>query len=179
MFYHCYLSIASDHFCVVSELCVAVPPDLAVYTESRNIRARDRAAFHNDFCMLVSPELCPSIDNFNSMLQSLLETHVPLHHRQICADRFEPWYRDVKDELEAAKNHKHWAERQWVKTAMTVNKRIFNVANKLVAKTVHKAKSLFFDNEIAMSTSSWQLFNVCDRLTGLKKLSFALHIPPT
>ena len=28
-------AIASDHFCVVCELCVAVPPDPAVYRESR------------------------------------------------------------------------------------------------------------------------------------------------
>ena len=72
-------AISSDHFCVVCNLCVAVPPDPAVYRESRNIRATDRAAFHDDLCMLVSPELCPSIDNFNSMLQSLLEKHAPLH----------------------------------------------------------------------------------------------------
>ena len=147
MFYLCY-SIASDHFCVVC--------DPAVYRVSCNVHAIDRAAFCNDLCMLVSPELCPPVEDFNSMLQSLLETHAPLHHRQICADRFEPWYRDVKDELEAAKNHKHWAERQWVKTATTVNKQIFNAVKRLVAKIVHKAKSLFFGNEIAMSTSSRQ-----------------------
>ena len=57
-------------------------------------------------------------------------------------------------------------ERQWVKTATMVNKQIFNAAKRLVAKIVHKAKSLFFGNEIAMSTSSRQLFNVCDKLIG-------------
>ena len=59
------------------------------------------------------------------------------------ADRLEPWYRDVKDELEAAKNHKSWAERLWVKTATTVNKQIFNAAKRLVAKTVHKVPVLW------------------------------------
>ena len=59
-------SISSDHFCVVCELRVAVPPDPAVYRESRNIRAIDRAAFRDDLCMLVFPELCPLIDDFNS-----------------------------------------------------------------------------------------------------------------
>ena len=64
--------------------------------------------------------------------------------------------------------------------AMTVNKQIFNAARRLVAKIVHKAKSLFFGNEIAMSASSRQLLNVCDRLTGRKKKPyFALHVPPT
>ena len=52
-------SIASDHFCVVCELCVAVPPDPAVYRESRNIRAIDRAAFRDDLCMLVFPRAVP------------------------------------------------------------------------------------------------------------------------
>ena len=137
-----------------------------MYRESRNISAIDRAAFHDDLCMLVSPELCPSIDDFNSTLQSLLEKHAPLRRRRVRADRLKPWYRDVKDEFEADKKHKRWAERQWVKTATTMNKQIFNAARRLVAKIVHKAKSLFFGNEIALSTSSRQLFNVHGKLIG-------------
>ena len=164
-------SIASEHFFVVCELCVAVSPDPAVYRESHNICAIDGAAFRDDLCMLVSPELCPSIDDFNSTFQSLPEKHAPLHHHQVRADSLEPRYQDVKDELEAAKKHKHWAERQWVKTATTVNKQIFNAVKRLVAKIVHKAKSLFFGNEIAMSTSSKQLFNICDKLIGRRRSS--------
>ena len=80
----------------------------------------------------------------------------PLRRRRVRADRLEPWYRDVKDEFEAAEKHKRWAERLWVKTATTVNKRIINAARRLVAKIVHKATSLFFGNEISMSTSSRQ-----------------------
>ena len=99
-------SISSDHFCVLCELCVAVPPDPAVYRESRNICAIVRAAFRDDLCTLVSPELCPSIDDFNSTLQSLLEKHAPLLRRRVRADRLQPRYRDIKDELEAAKKHK-------------------------------------------------------------------------
>ena len=163
-------SIASDHFCVC-KLRVAVPPDPAVYRESRNIRAINRAAFPDDLCMLVPPELCPSTDDFNGTLQSLLEKHTPLRRRRVRADRLESWYRDVKEELEAAKKHKRLAERQWVKTATTVNKQIFNAAKRLVAKIVHKAKSLFFGNEIAMSTSSRQLFNVYDKLIGRRRSS--------
>ena len=116
-------SVASDHFCVVCELCVAVPPDPAVYKESRNIRAIDIAAFRDDLCTLVSPELCPSIDDFNSTLQSLLEKHAPLCCHQVCADRLEPWYQDVKNELEAVQKHKRWAERQWVKLQRRCMKR--------------------------------------------------------
>ena len=164
-------SIASDHFCVVCKLRVAVPPDPAVYRESRNISAIDRAAFRDDLCMLVSPELCPSIDDINSTLQSLLEKHAPLLRRRVRADRLQPRYRDVEDELEAAKKRKRWAEKQWVKTATTVNKQIFNAAKRLVAKIAHRAKFLFFGNEIAMSSSSRHLFNVCDKLIGRRRSS--------
>ena len=101
----------------------------------------------------------------------MLIKHAPFRRCRVRADRLEPRYRDVKDELEAAKKHKRWAERQWVKTATTVNKQIFNAAKRLVAKIVHKAKSLFFGNEIAMSTSFRQLFNVCDKLIGQRKSS--------
>ena len=128
------------------------------------------ACFRNT---LVSPELCHSIDNFNRTLDSVLERHAPLCRCKVGADRLEPWYRDVQDELEAAiyKNHRCRAERQWVKAANTINKHIFNAAKRLVAKMVHKAKSLFLGNEIANATSSKQLFNVCGRLIGRKRSS--------
>ena len=80
-------SVASDHYCVVCGLCVAVPFDPVVYRESRNIRAIDRAAFRADLNTLVSPELCPSIDNFNKTLDSVLERHAPLCRRKVRADR--------------------------------------------------------------------------------------------
>ena len=59
------------------------------------------------------------------------------------ADRLEPWYLEFKDEVEAAKKHKHWAERQWVKTATIVNKQIFIAAKRLVPKMVHKVSVLW------------------------------------
>ena len=149
-----------------------------MYKESCNIRATDRAAFRAGLCMLVSPELCPSIDDFNSTLQSVLEKHAPVFRRKVRADSLEPWYRDVKDELEAAKKHKRWAGRQWVKTARTVNKQIFNAAKRLVVKIVHKAKSLFFGNEIRTATSSRQLFNVCNRLIVQTRSSSFLSTYP-
>ena len=48
------------------------------------------------------------------------------------------WYRNIKEEFEAAEKHQRWAEREWVKTAAAVNKQIFNAAKWLVAKIVHK-----------------------------------------
>ena len=100
-------SIASDRLCVICELC-AVLPDPAVYRQSRNMRAIDRDAFRDTLCMSVSPELCPSIENLNSTLQSVLEKydndddddedlwsadrsmlqqHAPLCRRKVRADR--------------------------------------------------------------------------------------------
>ena len=157
-------SIASDHYCVVCGLCIAVPSDPAVYRESRNIRAIDRPAFRADLNRLVCPELCPLIDNSTKTFDSVLERHAPLCRRKVRADRLEPWYRDVKDELEATKNHRRRAERRWVKVANTVHKQIFNPAKRLVAKIIDKAKSPFLGNEIANATSCQQLFSVCGRL---------------
>ena len=62
--------------------------------------------------------------------------------------------------------------------ATTVNKQIFNAAKRLVAKIVHKAKSLFFGNEIRMATSSRQLFNVCNRLIVQTRSSSFLSTYP-
>ena len=87
---------------------------------------------------------------------------------QVHADRLEPWYQGMKDELKAAKKQKRWAERERIKMATTVNKQIFDAARRLAAKTVHKTKSLFFCNEIAIATSSRQLSDAYNRWTGRK-----------
>ena len=83
----CYVLplLLSQSFLITSVSFVS--PDPAVSRESGDIRAINRAAFRDDLCMLVSPELCPSIDDFNSTLQSLLEKHAPLRRRRVRADR--------------------------------------------------------------------------------------------
>ena len=95
----CYVLplLLSQSFLITSVSFVS--PDPAVSRESGDIRAINRAAFRDDLCMLVSPELCPSIDDFNSTLQSLLEKHAPLRRRRVRADRLEPRYRDVRTKL--------------------------------------------------------------------------------
>ena len=60
-----------------------------------------------------------------------------------------------------------WAPNDAQFAAMTVNEQILNAAKRLVAKIVHKVP--IFGNEIPMSTSSRQLFNICDKLIGLKR----------
>ena len=72
---------------------------------------------------------------------------------------------------------RHRADRQWVNSSKhSQYKQIYNAAKRLVAKIVHKAKSLFLGNEIANATSSKQLFNVCGRLIGRERSSLpSLH----
>ena len=88
------------------------------------------------FPLSCAPRLMISIARF-----SLLEKHAPLHCHQVRADSLEPRYRDVKEELEAAKKHKRWAERRWVKTTTTVNKQTFTAAKRLVAKIEYTKQS--------------------------------------
>ena len=65
-------SLLHDHFYVGCEVCVSLFTLTLLCTISY-IPAVDRAAFRGDLCMLASPELCPSQDDFDSTLQSLLE----------------------------------------------------------------------------------------------------------
>ena len=160
-------SLTSDHYCVVCELCVTVPPDPAVFTDTRNIRAMNRSDFRTDLRACVSPEQCPSVDEFNSAVKSVLDKHAPLRRRKVRADRLEPWYQDVSTELEAAKKEKRRAEKHWLRHPLAVNKQIFNAAKRLVASIVHKAKTAFYENKIIKAIRSpRKLFNLADKLLG-------------
>ena len=138
-----------------------------LYTDTRNFRATNRSDFRMDLRACVSPEQCPSVDEFNSAVTTVLDKHAPLRRRKVRADRLEPWYHEVSAELEAAKKEKRRAEKHWLKHPLTVNKQIFNAAKRLVAKIVHKAKTAFYENKIIKAVRSpRQLFSLADKLLG-------------
>ena len=163
--------LISDHFCVVTELTVSPPVPPPSFTEVRSLRAMDRDAFRSDLEASVSPALCPTFDQLNSVLKNVLDRHAPFTRRAVRTGRSAPWYASIRGELREAKKERRRAERQWLKTGLTVFKQIYTQAKKKVARIVQQAKSVYYCSRISCCESARQLFRIYNSLSGTPKLS--------
>ena len=160
-------ALTSDHFCVVCDLNVTVPSALAVFREGRNLRRLDLVAFKEDLRSAVSPSSCPTVEQLNTTLHSVLDKHAPVGRMRVRSSKSAPWYPAISDDLRAAKRQRRQAERRWLQTGRTVTvfKQIFAAAKRFVAKLVHNARIRYFSDKITSSKSSKDLFNVCRHLS--------------
>ena len=80
-----------------------------------------------------------------------------------------PWFSLVSPQLLTAKREKHRAERQWIKSGLTVHKLIFQSANSAVNAIFHPAKTVTYSNE--KYNSCMQLHNITNILLGKSESS--------
>ena len=104
-------------------------------------------------------------------LRHILEKHALLHSCRVPINRNDPWYNAMKSDIIAAKKHRHWAERQYLKYPTILNKQQFNKAKNSMLRIIQRAKSKFYLSEIYSATSKKSLFTVCNKLLGLIKLA--------
>ena len=162
-------TISTDHFCVMASLNVAVPRPRPVVISSRNIRAIDRTVFKDDLRQRLAGLLSPSAADLHSALRDILDAHAPATQRKVSSHKLSaPWF---STEIRAAKQQRRQAERQWVKSGLTVHKQLFNKAKKYVTKIVHTTKTAFYSAKIVEGSSSRELFSVCNQLLGKTKSS--------
>ena len=103
-------------------------------------------------------------------LRLILERHAPLHSCRMPINRNDPWYNAMKSDIIAAKKHRHWAEKQYLKYPTILNKLIFNKAKNYMVKIIQMAQSRFCLSEINSATSKKSLYATCNKLLGFKKL---------
>ena len=72
---------------------------------------------------------------------------------------------------EIAKRQRRHAERQWLKTGLTIFKQVYSAAKRRVTSVVNEAKTAWYSFQISNSDSSRQLFSVYSTLSGLDKSS--------
>eukprot|EP00745_Piridium_sociabile_P003165 TRINITY_DN11904_c0_g1_i15.p2 TRINITY_DN11904_c0_g1~~TRINITY_DN11904_c0_g1_i15.p2 ORF type:complete len:107 (-),score=22.28 TRINITY_DN11904_c0_g1_i15:22-342(-) len=65
-----------------------------------------------------------------------------------------------------AKQARRRAERQWLKTGLTVHKQIFQAANKAANNIIHFAKTAYYNAKILACTTQKQLFSLTNSLLG-------------
>ena len=138
---------------------------------ARNIRAIDRTALKDDLLDCLSGLQSLSAGDLDSHLRCVLDKHAPATRRKVPSRRSAPWLKAVSEKIRAAKQQRRRAERQWLKTGLTVHKQIYICAKKCVTRLVHVAKTSYFCSMIRDSLSCKQLFRITNQLLGSKEAS--------
>ena len=97
-----------------------------MFHTTRNIRTIDRQAFKADSPPWSLTLDQPTADQLNDQLHALLDRHGPATQRKVPQRRSSPWYSAVASQLRALKRKKRRAERQWLRSGLTVHRQIFN-----------------------------------------------------
>ena len=104
----------------------------------------------------------PTADQVNNQLRALLDRHAPATQRKVPQRRSSPWYSAVASQLRALKQEKRRAEKQWLRSVLTVHRQIFNALKHKITRLVDRAKTTFYSSKITASTTCKELFSVTD-----------------
>ena len=159
-------TLPSDHFCLLAHLHLSRPLPQKVYVQARNFMAIDMAVFNSD--LLTRLALAPpfAADGLHQTLTDLLNQHAPASTRLVSHRPPSLWFSLVGPQLLEAKRERRRAERQWIKSGLTVHKLIFQTANSAVNVIVHSAKTAYYNSKILACSTSKQLHNITNSLLG-------------
>ena len=158
--------MCSDHYAVLVQLKISVPPKPPRYVETRHLASINLEAFRVDLRASLQLLSSPSADKFHSVLQDVLDHHAPILRRKISNGPPSPWFSAVASQVLDAKQERRRAERKWLKTKLEIHKQLLRIANNLVNEIVQHAKAAYFSAKIVACTSTKQLFSVTDALMG-------------
>ena len=163
-------AIESDHACIVTQLNVSrPPPPPPVYKLLRKVRDIDLMAFKADLEKCLSATRDLTADQLHACLSSVLDQHAPAVRRCVSSRAVSPWFGTVREEMHEAKRARRRAERQWVKSRLTVHKQIFIASKQLVTSIADNAKASFFSAKIATASTSKELFTITNMLMARVK----------
>ena len=101
----------------------------------------------------------PTADQLNDQLRALLDRYAPATQRKVPQRRSSPWYSAVASQLRAFKQEKRRAERQWLRSGLTVHRQIFNDLKHKITRLVDRAQTTFYSSKITVSTTCKELFS--------------------
>ena len=164
-------TLPSDHFCLLAHLHLSRPLPQKVYVQARNFTAIDMAVFNSDLSTRLALAPPSSADGLRQTLTDLLNHHAPASTRLVSHRPPSPWFSLVGPQLLEAKRERHRAERQWIKSGLTVHKLFFQTANSAVNAIVHSAKTAYYNTKILACSTSRQLHNITNTLLGKSESS--------
>ena len=113
-------AIASDHLCVISHPNITVTRPPPSFVMARNIRAIERTALKDDIQDCISGLQSLSAGDLGPHLRCVLDKHAPATRQKVPSCMNAPRFAAVNEEVRAAKQPRRRAERQWLKTGLTI-----------------------------------------------------------
>ena len=77
--------------------------------------------------------LCP-FEMLDDSLGLILGKNTPLRSCRVPINQNDQWYNSMKSDIIAAKKHRHWVERQYLKNPNILNKQHLNEARNSMVK---------------------------------------------
>ena len=111
--------------------------------------------------MNASKDLAQSVDQYETVLRDLLDTHAPLKRRTVILRPNAPWY---SDNLREVKQLKRKCERKMLKSGLEIDRQLYHHQCQVYRQILEKAKCDHHRNEVA-KCSDRQLFSFVNRMS--------------
>ena len=161
----------SDHSAVHMKISFQKPARDKHKITYRKLKSIDKAEFQEDIIKSVlyaSPEtsLDALVDQYDNVLQNLLENHAPLKQCTVTIRPDAKWY---NDDIREAKKKRRQAERKWRSTHLEIHKQLYAEQCDIVIDMIKQAKRQYYNSAIKESVSDQKsLFKVVDKLLHRK-----------
>lgn len=161
----------SDHYAVHSRLKLTKPIASKVELTYRKLRCVDIEKFRDELSTLpifTSPasNVDALLDQYQSNLAGLVDSHAPLKKRLVTLRPSAPWY---NDNIASAKRERRKYERRWRKSGLTIHQELYKDQCKIVRSLIKSSKMEFYANLITENKSDHKvLFSAIDRMLNLK-----------
>ena len=99
-------------------------------------------------------------------MRTVLDKHAPTSLRKVITHSSSPWCVSIRDELFIAKKRRQVA-RKWRNTKLTIFKDLYGQEKHKVSKLVHSAKCKFYNERIALASSSKELHQIVNALSNI------------
>ena len=102
------------------------------------------------------------MDLYNSTLRDIVDEHAPLRINEMPSTPMLPCY---NKNIQAAKRHRRYCERLWIRTSLFVHFEMFKVSKILVKNTLASAKSEYYNKKIKASKRNQRtVFSVVNKV---------------
>ena len=159
-------SLESDHYCTKSYFNISVSKRSTLYRTVKNIANIDRPSFIAELSSVSEFSSVENANQFCDSLRTVLDKHAPPSLRNVITHSSSPWFESIRDELFMAKRERRHAERKWRNTKLTIFKDLYGQAKHKISKLVHTAKCKFYNERIALASSSKELRQIVNTLSN-------------
>lgn len=162
----------SDHHPVSFSMPFRKPAPERRQVLVRNIKDMDMDAFQQDIrnsclCNNPSDDITHLVNQYNTTLSNILDTHAPARSKTITIKPQSPWF---TEEIRIAKRDRRRAERRWRSTRLSVHHEIYRTECRRVSKLCRDARKEYYCSRIEdCGTDQRKIFQIASDLMNKRK----------